>query len=455
MNLWELYKDRVNSNCASKPGKIKDIEYWRNNLFAGIVIYLLPLCFVALVPSLYFVAFVSRNHFIIFLDLITLISLISIAFIPKITISFRKIIFITISYIFSCFLLFYIGPSGGALIYFHAISVLFILIFDSKYAYHSVFINIFISIIFGFALHWEYLPWVNESNFTVGKWIAVSSNLIFLSLIEAKLIPRIFVGLQQTINNETQLQKKSRRQQKLLKKNLEALEQKNNELEQFAYIASHDLQEPLRMVTSFLSKIKDKYENVLDDKGKKYIYFAVDGAERMRDIILDLLEYTKVGNSQEEIEKVDINEIINDNLVVLSNQIKDTKAKINFQNLPIIYSFYAPLNQVFQNLISNAIKYKKNNVSPEIHISCKEFPNFWQFSVQDNGIGIKNEYHEKVFVIFQRLHNNDIYSGTGIGLAIVKKIIDNLEGKIWIKSEIDKGSTFYFTIPKVKIKSKQ
>ncbi len=233
-----------------------------------------------------------------------------------------------------------------------------------------------------------------------------------------------------------------------LQEALDALKAVNIELEQFAYIASHDLQEPLRMVSSFLSQLEKKYSSVIDDKGKEYIHYAVDGAKRMRQIILDLLEFSRVGRTDETLKEVDLNSIINEIILLHSKQIEELKATVKFDTLPVINTFKSPVRQVFQNLINNGLKYHRKGVQPIINIEAIEYEDAWQFSIKDNGLGIDEQYHEKIFVIFQRLHNRDEYSGTGIGLAITKKIIENLGGKIWLTSAPNEGSTFFFTIKK-------
>jgi PAS domain S-box-containing protein len=233
-----------------------------------------------------------------------------------------------------------------------------------------------------------------------------------------------------------------------LKKHARELAISNAELEQFAYVASHDLQEPLRMVTSFMTQLEKKYSNVVDEKGKQYIHFAVDGAKRMRQIILDLLEFSRVGRTEDDLEEVNLNNLVNEILALYRKQIEEKKARIVFDNLPVIQTYKTPFRQVLQNLISNSLKYQAYRNIPLITISYTESNTHWQFSVKDNGIGIDAVYFDKVFIIFQRLHNKDEYSGTGMGLAITKKIVENLGGKIWIESEEGKGSTFYFTILK-------
>lgn len=222
----------------------------------------------------------------------------------------------------------------------------------------------------------------------------------------------------------------------------------NAELEQYAYVASHDLQEPLRMVTNFLDLFERQYRDIVDERGKKYIHFAVDGAKRMRQIILDLLEYSRVGRYDDVDEPVDFNEVVGNILALYKKEIQEKNASVTFDHLPTITMNKVPVRQVLQNLISNALKYQSQDSRPEIRIQVSDEGDKYRFAVSDNGIGIKGEYFNKIFVLFQRLHNKDEYSGTGMGLAMTKKIIQNSGGKIWLESEIGKGSTFYFTLPK-------
>jgi PAS domain S-box-containing protein len=234
----------------------------------------------------------------------------------------------------------------------------------------------------------------------------------------------------------------------ILQKHSKELAISNAELEQFAYVASHDLQEPLRMVTSFMTQLEKKYGDVVDDKGRQYIHFAVDGAKRMRQIILDLLDFSRVGRTEDDLEEVNFNSLIQEISALYRRQIEEVQASIIFENLPTFHTYKTPMRQIFQNLIGNSLKYHKAGEPTVIEIACKDNKTHYQFSVKDNGIGIAPEYFDKIFIIFQRLHNKDEYSGTGMGLAIAKKIIENLGGKIWVKSVEGKGSTFYFTLLK-------
>lgn len=219
----------------------------------------------------------------------------------------------------------------------------------------------------------------------------------------------------------------------------------NIELERFAYLASHDLQEPLRMITSFITLFEKRYKNKIDDDANDFIKFIVEGAKRMQKLINDLLIYSRIGRINQSFEEVSMEEVLDNALFNLKLLIEENNAKISHDKLPIIKANKTLMIQVLQNLIENAIKYKGKN-QPEIFIGAKFENNNWVFWVKDNGIGIDSKYFDKIFIMFQRL-NQENYPGTGAGLAIVKKIIEFHGGKVWVESEVGKGSTFYFTIP--------
>ena len=230
------------------------------------------------------------------------------------------------------------------------------------------------------------------------------------------------------------------------KKVEDALIRSNQELEQFAYISSHDLQEPLRKIKSYAELLEFKYKENLDEKATKYLNIITSGTERMQKLIDDLLSYSRVTTKANDFEPVSLNEIVNETKEILEFQIKEHNAIINFNKLPIVKGDPRQLVQVMQNLISNAIKFKGES-SPVINISAKEKNNFWLIKVEDNGIGFDSIYAERIFIIFQRLHARNEYAGTGIGLAICKKIVERHGGKIWAKSEPGKGAVFYIKLP--------
>jgi signal transduction histidine kinase len=223
------------------------------------------------------------------------------------------------------------------------------------------------------------------------------------------------------------------------------LERKNVELEQFAYVASHDLQEPLRTTISFVQILKQQYFGKLDEKADKYISYVVQSSERMGILIKDLLDFSRIGKNQ-AMEEVDCNLVLRDVIADINKVIKDSNAEITAEYLPVISGYNTELKQLFQNLMLNAIKFRKKNIAPKVNITVQQKGDYWQFGFVDNGIGIEQQHNEKIFIIFQRLHTRSEYQGSGIGLSHCKKIVELHHGKIWVESAKGEGSTFYFTI---------
>ena len=235
--------------------------------------------------------------------------------------------------------------------------------------------------------------------------------------------------------------------QRAAEEHLKKLERSNAELQQFAYVASHDLQEPLRMVISYLTLLDKKYKGELDSQAKEYITHAVEGGARMRRLIDDLLEYSRIESRTNVFAPVDMKKVMESTIKVLKAPIEESKADIRIEPMPTISGDRSQMQQVMQNLISNSLKFKGPD-RPLVNISAIDGKKEWTFSVKDNGIGLNTEYSDKIFQMFQRLHNQDQYPGTGVGLAIVKKIVERHGGRIWVESEEGKGATFSFTIPK-------
>ncbi|TMR90965.1 sensor histidine kinase [Nonomuraea basaltis] len=227
----------------------------------------------------------------------------------------------------------------------------------------------------------------------------------------------------------------------------EELRRSNGELEQFAYVASHDLQEPLRKVASFTQMLEQRYSTQLDERARQYIYYAVDGAKRMQLLINDLLDFSRVGRVTGERTVTDSGEALNAALENLSATIEDTEATVTRDDLPKVKGNRLQLTQLFQNLIENAIKFR-SEAPPRIHIGAKRSGGMWEFSCADNGIGVEPKYADRIFLIFQRLHARDVYPGTGIGLALCRKIVEYHGGQLWLdRSAEGQGATFRWTLP--------
>ncbi|MBC7949102.1 MAG: hypothetical protein H7Y42_14550 [Chitinophagaceae bacterium] len=224
------------------------------------------------------------------------------------------------------------------------------------------------------------------------------------------------------------------------------LERKNKELEQFAYVASHDLQEPLRTTSSFADLLQRQYKGKLDERADKYLTYISQASNRMKAFITDLLEYSLIGNKK-HVEDVNCNDVLREVIEDLDTAITETGTQITSTSLPRIKGFETEIKHLFQNLIFNSIKFRKVNTAPKIAISASQTNGSWQFAFSDNGIGIAKEHNERIFIIFQRLHTRSQYTGSGIGLSHCKKIVELHKGKIWLESQLGHGATFYFTIP--------
>jgi len=267
---------------------------------------------------------------------------------------------------------------------------------------------------------------------------AIAVIIILLILISAGLIKSVY-------RNRQEAERKLAEER--LKEIMAELERSNKDLEQFAYVASHDLQEPLRMVSSYTQLLAERYQGQLDEKAQKFIDYAVDGATRMQTLINDLLAYSRVGTRGKSMELTDTHDLLGQAMKNLIVTIEKSRAIITNEELPMVQVDAVQFVQVFQNLINNAIKFRGDDI-PRIHISARDHGQEWVFSIKDNGIGIDNKYADRIFIIFQRLHTRQDYPGTGIGLAICKKIVERHNGRIWFESEPGKGATFFFTIPK-------
>jgi light-regulated signal transduction histidine kinase (bacteriophytochrome) len=247
-----------------------------------------------------------------------------------------------------------------------------------------------------------------------------------------------------------------RLQQQLQNKNIkleqlnQELKRSNRDLEEFAYVVSHDLQQPLQTITGFAELLLAlKSEINLEQEAEEYVSPILEEGIRMQELIKNLLEYSRVGTKKRNFEPTDCQEILRKSLADLHSIIENSLAIVTCEKLPIIMADRIQLGQLFQNLIANGIKYQSPNIQPKIVISVQEKPEEWLFRVEDNGIGIKPENFDRIFQVFQRLHTNQEYPGTGVGLAICKKIIERHQGRIWLESEWQIGTTFYFTLPKL------
>jgi signal transduction histidine kinase len=304
---------------------------------------------------------------------------------------------------------------------------------------------------FSIFLAGSYYPHINISSCTFID--AVISYLLvgffmFFNLLVFERSQVLVVKMFKKKNDELKIQKKVLAKNNAIQQKLQdQLTESNQDLQVFAYAASHDLKEPLRMMTMYTQLIERNLKNVMDDKTKEYVGFVTDGGKRMQQLLDNLLAYSLLGQKTQDEMEVDLNFKLEQVIQNLTVSIQETDAKIRFSNLPTITASATEMTQLFQNIIANALKFRKHDTNPLIEIDCKENEVEYSFTITDNGIGIKKEDQERVFQLFTRIYTHK-YEGTGIGLATCKKILSKLHGKIWVTSTEGVGTTFHFTIPK-------
>lgn len=265
--------------------------------------------------------------------------------------------------------------------------------------------------------------------------------------------PILYVSAIQDISSRVEAMRAVESAQQNLRAKAEELARSNSDLEQFAYVASHDLQEPLRMIVSYLQFLDLEYRGKLSTQADEYLHFAVDGAKRMSIMIRDLLTYSRVGRASLLKERVDLNEIVADAVHNLKSLMIDTQAKINISKLPVVVGDRYQLLRLFQNILENSLKYR-NHAPPQIDITAEEKPNEFLLSVKDNGIGFDQRDCDRIFEVFQRLHDRDQYPGSGIGLSIVQTIVQRHGGRVWAESVVNGGTTIHFSLPKTLVEVK-
>ncbi|MEW6219846.1 MAG: ATP-binding protein [Thermodesulfobacteriota bacterium] len=260
----------------------------------------------------------------------------------------------------------------------------------------------------------------------------------------AEALARYHEDLERQVRERTTELQASKRE---LERLVAELERSNRELEQFAYVASHDLQEPLRMVSGFVGLLARRFEGQLDDKARQYIGYALEGAERMGQLIRDLLVFSRVRRDNREPSQVDLSQVLSAVLANCQALVQDTGARVTGEPLPVVQGDATQLAQLMQNLVTNAIKFRRPDTSPRVHIAAQRQPDSWLLKVEDNGIGIAPEHREQIFQIFARLHSRQHYAGTGIGLAVCQRVVECHGGRIWVEDSPAGGSTFLFTLP--------
>jgi len=441
MNWINHYESVMLKRVLPEKENFTTLAYLRILIFYKSLIYILPFAFLVLIPGIYYSIKTGENYVAIF-DIITYITIVSLIFINRISITIKKIIFTVMMFHLSFQLFFRLDNITVGMLYWLISNISIALLYSKRTTLFFGVFNFILSVIIGLLIAFGNFHIISKSNDELTEWVVTSLNMQFLNIIISILIDYILIKLQHVIfiQNETH---------KNLENSVLMLQNKNDELEHMTYVASHDLQEPLRMVTSFLAQLDKKYKDQLDQRGKQYIHFAMDGANKMRDVMLEVLAFSKIGMNQSKHEEVNINELVDEVLWMNRKLIQENNSQLIIDQLPIIYGHRILLRTLFTNLISNAVKYKSHTRISIIKVEYHEENDMHVFEITDNGIGIPAEKLEQIFLLFNRGdYKNNQVQGSGIGLTICKKIILLMKGNIHVESTLHEGSTFRLKFPK-------
>ncbi|WP_375578000.1 ATP-binding protein [Marivirga tractuosa] len=445
MKYWGEYKIRLAKTILGQNEAIQNLSYYRNQLFFYLILYTLAFSPLAILPGI-IASYLTGFIYLLILNIITFLVLIFLAFIKPLQIAIRKMIFVSLLFIIAWVLLFNLKLEGPGLMYLFSVTIVTCLIHSAKFAYVLIFINSVLLGLLGLNIELQWFTLSLTENQSTTTWFGIVVNLIFLSIIIVACFEIIFKKLEKIIIQQRQLNEIVNQDNLKMLDTQKVLKEKNEELNQFAHTIAHDLKEPLRSMQAFASLTVSKYKEAIPEKGQEFLGHIQTSSERMALLLDSLLEYAQLGKGKEK-SVFSVKELVKELEKDLSQLIKENDARIHYNGLPQITGYEIEFKQLLQNLIANAIKFKRDEEKVEVKIKSKETDDHWEFLVADNGIGIDSKHQKKIFTIFHRLHKNK-FPGTGLGLANCKKIVEIHGGNIWVDSIPEKGSTFYFTISK-------
>lgn len=445
MKYWGEYKIRMAQTILGQSEASPNLSYYRNQLFFYLILYTLTFSPLAIVPGIiasYRTGFIN----LLILNVILFFVLMIIAFARPIKIQTRKLIFIIALLITSWSLIFNLKLEGPGMMYLYSCIIVTCLIHSGKIAYKLILINSIALGLIGLNIQYQWMSLGLTEDQSITTWFGITVNLIFVSIIIVACFEMIFRKLDKIIHQQRTLNEMVKSDNKKMKDTQKVLQEKNDELSQFAHIIAHDLKEPLRSMQAFSDLTISKYKESIPEKGQEFLNHIKTSSKRMALLLDSLLEYAEIGKDKQK-SNFSVNELMEELEQDLSQLIKENKATINYNQLPEITAYEFEFKQLLQNLIANAVKFKKEDENIKVKIKANEKNQHWEFLITDNGIGIDSKHQEKIFTIFHRLHKNR-FPGTGLGLANCKKIVEMHNGKIWVDSIPEKGSTFHFTISK-------
>ncbi|HET8859123.1 sensor histidine kinase [Marivirga sp.] len=445
MSFWSKYKITVARTIFRQQDSIQNLSYYRNQLFFYILLYGLAFSPIAIIPGI-IASYRTGYYNLVILNILTFIVLLILGFAKPIKIKARKLILVSFLFGVAWTLLYQLKLEGPGLIYLFSVTIVSCLIHSGKLAYLSILINAIIFTFIGLNIEFKWFHLPLTENHQMITWFGIVVNLIFLSIIIVACFDVIFKKLEKNIIQQRTLNETINNDNLKMAETQKVLRDKNEELNQFAHTIAHDLKEPLRSMQTFAHLTISRYQESIPEKGQEFLSHIQTSSERMAILLDSLLEYAQLGKGK-RISVFSVKDIVQELEKDLNQLITENQAKIIYNSLPKIKGYEIEFKQLLQNLIANAIKFKKDDEDITVKIKANEKADLWEFLITDNGIGIESKHKEKIFTIFHRLHRNK-FPGTGLGLANCKKIVEIHGGNIWVDSIPEKGSTFYFTISK-------
>lgn len=446
--IWNPYKKIIWDNLGLEDQTAQGLTFWQNQLFYITLIYLIPFSFAVFFPGMY-VAYLEERWFLIISDVISIAILAMIGFSPWPGVKVKKSLLIFLIYFVAVVLMIELGLLGPGLMYLVGGAVFTALFLPKQYWKLSIGASILVCLLYYLAqsVSWPSIP--EDQKIALIPFLAVILNVFFVNAIIAILLPLLLQKMEENLLLQRNLMDQLEQSHKRLDSSMKKLEFYNLSMGQLVKVTSQELQEPLRMISAFLKRIKEKYHGRLDEKGLSFIDFAMKGEKDVRDIVMRLWEFSIAEKAEWKVESIDLNLLVNEIILSHKREIETYPVTIHKGNLPKLKTDKDMITAIFTNLLMNAVQFSKQNHENKIEIEFTELANELVFEFADNGIGIEKEQIDKIFLAYKRIPiQNYKRKRIGLGLPIVKRAVEALQGEVWVESVFGKGTTVFVSLPK-------
>ncbi|WP_297337609.1 ATP-binding protein [Algoriphagus sp.] len=448
MKFWNSYKKVIWNNLGFEDLTVQGLTFWQNQLFYITLIYLIPFSTLVLIPGMY-VSFLEKRWFLISSDMVAICTLLLLAFSSWPSVKVKKSLFIYLIYFLAVVLMIELGLLGPGLMYLVGGAVFTALLLPKSYWKLSIGASILVCLLYYLAQGYAWASIPENQRIELIPFLAVTLNVFFVNAIIAILLPLLLQKMEENLLLQRNLMEQLEGSNQRLDSSLKKLEFYNLSMGQLVKVTSQELQEPLRMISAFLRRIKDKYHDRLDEKGLTFIDFAMKGEQDVRDIVMRLWEFSIAEKAEWKVETIDLNALVQEILLSNKREIETYPVKIQIGKLPRINTDKDMITAIFTNLLMNAVQFSKPNQENKIEIAYTELKNELVFEFGDHGIGIEKEQIDKIFLAYKRIPiQNYKRKRIGLGLLIVKRAVEALQGEVWIESVFGKGTTVFVSLPK-------